>query len=437
MKFADTILNIPNAFKPGPLKAGELEQFYYDKTMYVRTGDAYISPIEDIYEACKMPSGQNTFLLLGHRGCGKSTELNDMSCRLQEEGYQVFTVQCGMDLDLNNPIYVDLLILMGDALLTIADRIGCCLDDMTMDVVGNFWKTEGEQSSIMTDTAGMEVEGEISAKSPGFLASLLQAFVKVKADLKFSEEKRTYYRRQIARRSSEWMFALNKMANQITEEMNGKQPVLIFEDLDKLNPEDAWHVFYQHAATLTGVSFPIIYTFPIALSYDPRFAALEGYFIQKTLPMIKLQNSDGTECHNGYETIIKIISLRASLALFEEDALRLMIEKTGGSLRDLFFIIKACAQRANRRRSDRIECEDAQKALEQLKTSLTRRIAGRHYDFLADIYRGNRERIEDQGMLLEMLQANTVLEYNGKRWHNVHPLVGEFLVEQGMVECDR
>ena len=75
--------------------------------------------------------------------------------------------------------------------------------------------------------------------------------------------------------------------------------------------------------------------------------------------------------------------------------------------------------------------EDAGRALEELKTSLTRRIEKKNYDFLENIYRGNKEQIEDKEMLLEMLQASVVLEYNGKRWHNVHPLVVEFLKGQG------
>lgn len=29
-------------------------------------------------------------------------------------------------------------------------------------------------------------------------------------------------------------------------------------------------------------------------------------------------------------------------------------------------------------------------------------------------------------MLLKMLQASVVLEYNGKEWHNVHPFVVSF-----------
>ena len=35
-----------------------------------------------------------------------------------------------------------------------------------------------------------------------------------------------------------------------------------------------------------------------------------------------------------------------------------------------------------------------------------------------------------------MLQASVVLEYNGKRWHNVHPLVVRFLKEQGEIDDD-
>ena len=44
----------------------------------------------------------------------------------------------------------------------------------------------------------------------------------------------------------------------------------------------------------------------------------------------------------------------------------------------------------------------------------------------------NKELIEDTEKLLKMLQASVVLEYNGKRWHNVHPLVARFLDEQGL-----
>ncbi len=433
MKFADSISNLPNAFKPSPLIGDELNQFYFDGTMYVRTGDRYASPIEDIYEACKEPSDHNAFLLLGHKGCGKSTELNHMSARLTQDGYQVVTVQCGMDLDLNNPLYADLLMLMGEALLKIAEDADCEPDPSVVQTVSQFWAREGEEAHTVSGGFDASAEAGATLKAPRPVRALLDMFASVKSDLKYSEENRKSYRERITKRSSEWIAALTQIADQITWKLDGKQPIIIFEDLDKLNPDDAWKVFYQHAVTLTGVPVPTIYTFPIALSYDPQFSALEGYFTVKTLPMIKLENINGSPCRGGYDTIMEIIDKRTRRELFDEEALDYLIRKTGGSLRDLFFAINSCAQRATRRKSPTIQLDDASSALVQLKSSLTRRIENRHYAFLADICRGNRQRIEDREMLLEMLLANTVLEYNGQRWHNVHPLVADFLQEQGII----
>jgi len=434
MKYAETIMDITNTFKNGPLDENELKEFYCCNTMEFRTGDKYSSPILDIYEACQNPSDQNAFLLLGHKGCGKSTELNKMSAELTKKGYHVFNIQCSQDLDLNNPHYTDLLILMGEALLKISDEIHCDLDKKTKSQIISFWTTEIDESKTIIDSDILSLEAGIQAETPKFLSSILQVFTKVKADLKYSEEKRSNYRKRISHRSSEWLFMLRQISDEITRQLDGKQPIIIFEDLDKINPQDAWDVFSNYAATLTGISIPIIYTFPIALSYDPRFAALEGYFIPKTLPVIKQETIDGEVYKEGVDVIIEIVKKRAALHLFEDKVLEILINKTGGSLRDLFYAINASAQRAIRRNSDTISFEDIKKALEELKTSLTRRIERKHYSFLANIYNGNRQLIENKEMLLTMLQANAVLEYNGERWHNVHPLVGDFLKEQELVQ---
>lgn len=190
-------------------------------------------------------------------------------------------------------------------------------------------------------------------------------------------------------------------------------------------------------AVLSGMSFPVIYTFPIALSYETKFPALEGYFVKKTLPMIRIETIEGEKYSKGIAVIREIVEKRARLQLFEPEALERLIVYTGGSLRDLFFAINTSAKRAVRRKSDRVSMEDAGRALEERKTSLTRRIEQSDYEFLVHIYQGNKELIEDKETLLRMLQASVVLEYNGKRWHNVHPLVAQFLKEQGLMENER
>ena len=430
MRFANQISEIFNAFSPEPLKGEQMEKFYCGNTMEYRMGDKYDSPIEDIFESCQEERYQ-AFLLLGHKGCGKSTELNRLSAALVSKGYPVKTIVCSMDLDMFNIVYSDLFILMGEALLEIAKDCGCTVSKKILDAIRHFWDKRTE-TLVLSREENKDIEAGASAETPGIF-QVLNVFAKIKADLKLNEETRKEYRKEISIRSSEWMELLRNLSEEIVDKTGGKAPVIIFEDLDKLNPEDAWNVFYNYAAILSGMPFPVIYTFPIGLYYDAKFAAMEGYFTTKTLPMIKIETIEGQPYADGIDIIRQIVAKRADLQLFEENVLDCLIQYSGGSLRDLFHMINSAAKRAERRNSGSIAPEDAERALEEMKTSLTRRIEQGDYEFLVRIYEGNKELIENKEFLLKMLQASVVLEYNGKRWHNLHPLVARFFREQKLI----
>ena len=430
MKYANTINDFLNVFNPEPLQVNELEEFYYSGTMEVRTGNKYFSPIGNIIEACQLPSERNSTLLMGHRGCGKSTELNNMSEYLRGLGYYVKILDCKRELDLLNLTHMDLMALMGDALVEIADNVGCCLDKKLKEQIIRFWDYE-EKTFSETKFNEIAVEAGIEAKTPSFL-SVLGLLFKVKTDLKYNEEERRTHRERVKSRSSNWINLLKQLSEMITEKLDGKQPVIIFEELDKIDPKTAWEIFEMYSSTLTEVSFPVIYTFPIALYYSPRFNALKGYFKSEAFPMIKQENIDGSPYETGTQIIERIVLKRAKGSLFEKEALEKMIKKTGGSLRNLFEVILDAARMARRSGFTLITNEHAEIALTRLKSDLTRCIEGKHYPFLAEIYNGNKRQIKDKEMLLEMLQAGTVLEYNGKRWCNLHPLVREFLKEENL-----
>lgn len=432
MEYANKISEMLNAFSPAPLQSDQMKDFYCRGTMEYRTSDKYDSPIEDIFESCQNPEGNHAYLLLGHRGCGKSTELNRMSERLVAKGYPVRTVPCSADLDMLNIVHFDLFILMGEALLDVAKESGREISRDVLESIAHFWD-EKEEASVCEKAEGISLETGAEVETPKILAGIMKIYAKIKADLKYNEETRREYRKKISIRSSEWIKILGTVSGEIAKKTGGKRPIIIFEDLDKLNPEDAWEVFYNHVAILSGMEFPVIYTFPIGLSYDARFSAMKSYFIVKTLPMIKIEKIDGKPFQDGIGIIREIVKKRSDLKLFEAGVLDRMIQSTGGSLRDLFHVINLSAKRAERRESEMISMKDAERALEELKTSLTRRIERKDYDFLLNICKGNKELIEDKEMLLKMLQASVVLEYNGRRWHNVHPLVAAFLKEQGLI----
>lgn len=432
IKYADKLDEVFNAFRTEPLSIAELDKFYYADTMPVRTGNPVASPIRSIATACRMPSDSNTFLLMGHRGCGKSTELNHMSKHLQDDGYPVRTIDCAADLDLNSPVFEDLLILMGDALLSIADDCGCELDSTLRKLLETYWD-EVERDWEDISSGALETGVKVEAKTPTLLR-VLRLSVAMKGILKYNEQRRTVYRQHISRRLSEWTQAMNQIADAISEKLEGRQPIVIFEELDKLQPNEAWGVFYDHARTLSAFRFPVIYTFPIALFYDAKFHALESHFKAWNFPMIKVAKLEGGRNEAGFAAIRALLRLRADVdALLADGVLDLMIEKTGGSLRDLFAVITEAALLAKWGDHAKIEAEDARYALVTLQSKLTRWIEKKHYAFLADIAQGNREQIEDKEMLLEMLQGGIVLEYNGTRWYSVHPLVEDFLRQQKLL----
>jgi len=436
MKYADKISDIINAFNLLPLKQDEFDEFYCGETMAIRHGEDIKPQIIDIYEECQTPSGNNIFLLSGHTGCGKSTELNKMSDDLKKNGYQVVTLSCLLELDLFNLDFSDLLNMMSEALLKIAKEIGCDLKKEIKKNLLSFWSTECVEIGILRDTSEISIEAGAKLETPSFLAQILSVFAKVQSELKYGDEKRTEYRTKISHRAGEWVSMLNGVAGSITEKLEGKQPILIFEDLDKLDlikkPEDVLNIFNYKAALLTGPDFPVIYTFPVAYCYDTRFAALRAYYKDKIIPMIKLTTIDDKPYQPGIDVIMEIIKRRANPGLFEKDALETLIKKSGGSLRDLFSGIMDSAKNAIYRKSSIISMKDAESALKNIKNSLTRRIERKHYEFLLDIYRGNRKSIEDKAMLLEMLRGNIVFEYNEEHWHNVHPLIAEYLEELGL-----
>ena len=435
MKRATAIADIPNAFPPTPLANEELEQFYDADTMFVRTGDRNDSPIDDIYDHCTDSSNsmERAVLLFGHRGCGKSTELNRMKQNLTDEGYQVRIIDCWTVLDMCNMKYTDILILLGDALLDIADKIKCRVPEETIKRIVDFWRASGVETIVDNLDRSLGASGGISlATPPSLLQGLLGFFFDIKADLKQSSTTSVEYKKQIERSLPEWNRIIRELADTIAGKLDGRQPIIIFEGLDKLDsvsPDKAWDLFSVHGGQLSSYSFPIVYTFPIALSYAPRFHAVESYFRYFIMPMIKLHFIDGRECTEGTQTIRKIVEMRADPALFAGKSLDLAIQKTGGCLRDLFNVIRSAGTFARRGKKDQIDEDMVRRALEKYKSDISRRIEGEQHDFLVEIYNGMHMEIQNKPMLLQMMQANAVLEYNGRRWHDVHPLIADYLVD--------
>lgn len=460
MKKAIELRDMLNSFDPRELVGEELDLYYCADTIEARTGDVADSPILDLMEACQVPGANGAYLLVGHRGCGKSTELNKMAEILGKEGYKVRTISCFNEMNIRNPYCTDIMMLIGITLLRLADEIECNIDEDCLRIIETFWD---EKSAEVEKASDISVGGDagIGANASGgalsFLKRVLNISASISTAIKYNEERVEKCRERVVQRSGDWIDAVNTVADAITEKLDGRQPILIFEDLDKLQGDSADGVFFDNQTPNLGkFSFPTIYTFPIAMRYSPKYGDLGGYFRRKFFfPMIKLETPVNTggreeyrEYEKGYLTIRSIVRKRADLDLFDGDeffkdknpvnrqksVLYMMIKKTGGSLRDLFTTIIDASTLARRRGKAAIGMEDANDAATRLKRELKCVIETRNYPFLASICNGNRQNREDNKMILDMMQGGVVLEYNGDGWFDVHPLIREFLEQQGVLE---
>jgi hypothetical protein len=429
---AETLEAIRQAFRLEPLQEDEMPGFYHDGTMIVRTGDAYGSPIMDIFESCSTPSAVNAHLFLGHRGCGMSTELLNLKRHLEKARQPVCIVDFEREMNPFIADHLDFIMAIGEGLCKIVEQrkimgLEPILKRM-LYFLSAVWAVEKDHPQI----SGLDMSGGAKGKNTGILQNIFQLFAAFKMDMNASPSLRETVKRNIGKRAFEWIQCINEMADRIIVELGGKQPVIIFDNVDIIHPSGRAVDVFQCLA-LSQMPFPVIYTLPISLYYDSRFALIKDSYELHTLPMIKVRNIDRSRNHEGIEAIRKIVGLRANLQLMDQDALSVLIEKTGGSLRDLFRSIISSARRAKRRNSSKIEMQDANSALLKLSSELTRCISGQDYMMLANICgsKKHREWIKDPEFMLKQVQAMVVVEYNEPRWHDVHPLIAEFLAKQG------
>jgi len=418
------------AFSQDPLTEREIPDFYCSDTIAVRTADKYNSPIDRILMACKRDLPRNATLFLGHVGCGKSTELNRLKQRLESDGYPAVSINCMNDADIFQIDAVDIMVLITEGLSRVIEQNNIAVSRDSVSSILKYLRTDVETVSERIRAIGEEAEAEAGLSTPELLKQLFRFAGSIKVDLKNNNETRKTLTEKMETRASEWLRRIDDLSDQIIGQLNGKKPTLIFENLEKA--PTAVHVLNLLGnSTLSQMRFPIIYTFSISQYYTPEFADLESFYNYEILPMIQVNHIDGIPDRDGRKAMEKLVKLRADEELFDKEALALLIAKTGGALRDLFRCINFASDRAVCRGAGKIQVQDAKSALTQLQTKLRSRFTEEDIPGLVRILNGSKSNIADKDFMLRMMHASVILEYNGYRWHDLHPLVADYLKGQG------
>lgn len=425
-----------DAFNPSPLTSVEdLEDFYLD-TSFARTGDNYSDFVRNLslqLEDCSEVYLHKLFI--GHPGCGKTTELYQLQRRTEQDGFCVCLGRCDLELDSADVEYTDVLFLILDLLVRIAEEKNITLEDSLIQNIYDYWEEDREITNLITSQEELEVEGGAGGNVK--IAGLLKIFAQIKGVIKNSSDSRIQVRRHIEPKSSELINRIQDVIDVISKACNEKGmkriPLIILDGLDKIPLEQARKIFKENGSRFNMLKVHLIVTFPIALTYMAEYSDVQTWFPNpEKLPMIKLrkwENGTYTEGYTeGIETMRQMVEKRAEMSLFEEGVLDKLIQYTGGYIRDLFRCISRAAVRARMRRAESISLEDADVALDNLESDINGRYQDALIPVMKKIYDGEKFLASSEEMT-QLLQIGAVLEYNGQRWCDLHPLVEKWLRE--------
>lgn len=430
---------IYQAFRTEPLAQVDLKNFYRDTypARGKKTRDRIARLLRSNFDT------DEQIILVGYRGCGKSTELNLLAQELENE-FLVMNISILRELDPVNLQYIEIFIATMEQLFEKAKAHKLRISKEMLDQIQAWVKTREIEEIREKYNIGAEVETG-GGYDVNFFA---QFFAKFRLTAKSSRQLKETLKENVEPKITDLIAYCNDLINEIRlrlKDIDKKDILLILEDLDKIPVDRAENLFYNYANQLTQVHTNVIFTFPVTLYYNTRFNTIKAYFSQREeLEMIKVREKDGSPSSAGLKVMRSIVDARmASAQLFASpELLDTMILYSGGVLRDLFLLITEAASNAIDHDRASINDEDWQSAYHELKKEYSNNIADYRQgstlhsakDYFLELQalaQSKTKLVVNSEKVLHLRQNLCILGYNGTNWCDVHPIVKDILKDQG------
>lgn len=426
---AQELKDISKTFSTKPLDESNFDYYYVpcDEARGIYHLDRLVDHlIKNMEERTKVA-------LIGHKGCGKSTELYKLS-QLPEISSDFWicsfsVVQEFGDQRINS---VTLLILMMERLYKQALEKKIKLNETLMQSIYEWTYEITFEKEEKTDL-GTALETEIKA---GFNFPFLKLLGQIKNYYKYNIKNKKKTLQRIENRIDELQHRCNMLLGQIQAALSDKHILVIIEDLDKFQPSVIKAMFDTSSRILLEISANVVYTMPIPLMYASGGPALRSEFSYVyTLNMIKTHNKDNKPVEQGIKAICDIIFHRMETGLITTEALDDVIRLSGGVLRHLFTILTEAAYLAKRNKGDdagKINLANIRSAAHTIANDFKRSLSDnseKKHDILAQIEKTrdiSKVATDDSSIQVEMMQDLLIVEYqNDEIWQEPHPIYKE------------
>ncbi|PSN13844.1 hypothetical protein C7293_14180 [filamentous cyanobacterium CCT1] len=415
----------------GALTGAAIDHYYVDLSA-VRSAQSITSVSQRL--DFLNPGQPAAVLFTGHRGCGKSTELQRIK-RRWELHYEVIYIKATDELDINDADYKDIYLVIVKYLTQALQSWGLNSDPALVSAFEDWFKDITQETERTRETA-VSVEGK--AGVGGGIPNLLTMSVNLLAQIKGSEKRKRLIRESLQQGFSRLQEHTNALLADAFEKLKQKQPktkglLFIFDNLDRVPPQVGEHLFLKYANQLAELHCTVIYTVPISVIYSGNnYANVFGDL--NVMPMVNIYQFDRDQAelaHNpdGLTAMVTLINKRIDTErLFETpDVLLELVRLSGGHVRQLMQLIRTACLNA---KNSQISATDVERAAAKEQNHFERFIPSDHYPVLVDIYRNKGVQLDlaDQAMMQSMLFNITVLEYEKldddlQAWKYINPLV--------------
>ncbi len=410
MPRAQTLPDVYNNFIVEPLREeDEFRDFYVDRP----------SPINEIKERIEISKKAEKYLLLGFKGCGKSTELNRLSNEIDESRFLIVKYSIKDELDVSDFDFRDFFVSMALKIYDIAEKEDIPLNE---DIREDFEEFAMEITHIK--------EREIERNRAYGLSFSKIIMGKIGTEVK----SRRFIRKELEMKISDLIRRLNILIGEV-ERKSTRKILVIVDDLDKLHRQpQAENFFYKNYHLLLQPVCYIIYTFPIALAFNPFFENVRHNFHEDfILPQPPVKDKRGNIIKENFDYYRKIAEKRMNLQLIDEDALSHAILSTG-KLSEFILVIRDAsviaytAIKEEQERDQRIMKEEIDAVLKKLRNTYDRTLTREEIEKLIEIHdkKEARDKTVDDDIVRTLLFSLTIVEYETKkegRWCEINPVL--------------
>lgn len=262
-----------------------------------------ITRLAELGEQIRVAAHNAKFLVYGHRGCGKTAELDWLAMELNESHFTI-VLSLENENDLSDLHYTEVLTALCRAILYEASQRQLEVSQQLLDDVID-WFTSVEDIT----NRGLSAEGSATEKISLYFFEL---FSKQKAEFSKREERR----RKRERHEGELLALINRLIAEVqaADRANSgrNRPLFaVIDSLDRCKVETVKEVF-KYTEALSAPNLKAVYTVPLAFSRDPQFIEVLRDFgdYRCTIPVITLYDIDGQRDEEAWGIAHEILSRR-------------------------------------------------------------------------------------------------------------------------------